>query len=74
MLEFAIIFSFNNEICFDCNECFFFLYIICYFEIFSTVNSSMASNMAAQMENPFCFEVFFSKNNHIFAISIFDIT
>ena len=28
------------------------LYIICNFEIFSTVNSSMASKMAAEMENP----------------------
>ena len=28
-----------------------FLYIICNFEIFSTVNLSMASNMAAEMEN-----------------------
>ena len=29
-----------------------FLYIICNFEIFSSVNSSMASKMAAKMENP----------------------
>ena len=29
-----------------------FLYIICNFEIFSTVNSSMASKMAAELENP----------------------
>ena len=29
-----------------------FLYIICNFEIFSTVNSSMASKMAAKLENP----------------------
>ena len=29
-----------------------FLYIICNFEIFSTVNSSMPSKMAAEMENP----------------------
>ena len=29
-----------------------FLYIICNYEIFSTVNSSMASKMAAEMENP----------------------
>ena len=29
-----------------------FLYIICNFEIFSTVNSSMASKMAAKSENP----------------------
>ena len=29
-----------------------FLYIICNFEIFSTVNSSMASKMVAEMENP----------------------
>ena len=28
-----------------------FLYIICNFEIFSTVNSSMASKMAAELEN-----------------------
>ena len=31
---------------------FRFLYIICNYEIFSTVNSSMASKMAAEMENP----------------------
>ena len=41
---------FMNEICFNCNECF--LYIICNFDIFSTVNSSTASKMAAKMENP----------------------
>ena len=29
-----------------------FLYIICYFEIFLTVNSSMASKMATELENP----------------------
>ena len=29
-----------------------FLYIICYFEIFLTVNSSMTSKMAAELENP----------------------
>ena len=29
-----------------------FLYIICNFEIFSTVSSSMASKMAAKLENP----------------------
>ena len=29
-----------------------FLYIICNFEIFLTVNSSMASKMAAELENP----------------------
>ena len=29
-----------------------FLYIICNFEIFSTVNLSMTSKMAAKMENP----------------------
>ena len=29
-----------------------FLYIICNFDIFSTVNSSKASKMAAEMENP----------------------
>ena len=29
-----------------------FLYTICNFEIFSTVNSSMASKMAAELENP----------------------
>ena len=31
---------------------FCFLYILCNFEIFATVNSSMASKMAAKMENP----------------------
>ena len=41
---------FMSEMCFDCNECF--LYIIFNFEIFSTVNSSMASKIAAKMENP----------------------
>ena len=41
---------FMSQICFHCNECF--LYIICNFENFSTVNSSMASKMAAKMENP----------------------
>ena len=30
-----------------------FLYIISNFEIFLTVNSSMASKMAAKLENPF---------------------
>ena len=29
-----------------------FLYIICNFEIFLTVNSSMVSKMAAEFENP----------------------
>ena len=29
-----------------------FLCIICNFKIFSTVNSSMASKMAAELENP----------------------
>ena len=29
-----------------------FLYIICNFEIFLTVNSSMAFKMAAKLENP----------------------
>ena len=29
-----------------------FLYIISNFEIFSTVNSSIASKMAAELENP----------------------
>ena len=38
-----------NEICFSSNECSF-LYIICNFEIFSTVKSSMASKMAAELE------------------------
>ena len=32
------------------NGCF--LYMICNFEIFSTVNSSMASKMAAKLKNP----------------------
>ena len=40
---------FMSEICFNCNE--FFLYIICNLEIFSTVNSSMASKMVAKMVN-----------------------
>ena len=39
---------FMSEFCFDCNECFFC--IIFNFEIFSTVNSSMASKIAAKME------------------------
>ena len=30
----------------------FYIYIICNFEIFLTVNSSMASKMAAELENP----------------------
>ena len=38
-----------SEICFNCNECLFLIYK---FEIFSTVDSSMASNMAAKLENP----------------------
>ena len=29
-----------------------FIYIICYFEIFLSVNSSMASKMAAELEIP----------------------
>ena len=29
-----------------------FLYIICNFEIFSIVNSSLASKMATKLENP----------------------
>ena len=29
-----------------------FLHLICKFEIFLTVNSSMASKMAAELENP----------------------
>ena len=41
---------FMSEICFNCNECCF-LYIIYNFEIFLTVDSSMASKMAAKMEN-----------------------
>ena len=41
---------FMSHIFFLCNERF--LYIICNFENFSTVNSSMASKMAAKMENP----------------------
>ena len=40
-----------SEICFNCNECLFIIYIVCNFEIFSTVNSSMAPKMAAKMEN-----------------------
>ena len=43
---------FMSESCFNCNECLFFIYIICNFEIFSTVNSSMAFKMAAKMGNP----------------------
>ena len=39
---------FMSEICL--NVCF--LYIICNLEIFSTVNSCMASKMTAKMENP----------------------
>ena len=40
-----------NDICFNGNECLFLIYIRCHFEIFSTVNSSLASKMAAKMEN-----------------------
>ena len=43
-----------------------FLYIICNFEIFSTVNSSMASKMAAELENPFyCYFLLFFLNKSI---------
>ena len=38
-----------SKICFSSNECLFL--IICNFEIFSTVSSSMASKMAAKLEN-----------------------
>ena len=37
-----------SKICFNCNKGSFHIYIICNFEIFSTVNSSMASKMAAK--------------------------
>ena len=48
-----------------------FLYIIYNFEIFLTVDSSMASKMAAKMENSiywWYFAVFYQKNHHIFTI------
>ena len=38
-----------SEICFIVATNVCFLYIICNFEIFSTVNSSMASKMAAEL-------------------------
>ena len=41
--------NFMSEICFNCNDCF--LYIIYNFEIFLTVDSSLASKMAAKMVN-----------------------
>ena len=34
------------------NVRFLYIHVICNYEIFSTVNSSMASKMAAEMENP----------------------
>ena len=54
-----------SEICFSCNECSFLIYIICNFEIFSTVNSSMASKMAAKFENPiyWCCLLFFQNKS-----------
>ena len=50
-----------------------FLYIICNFEVFSTVNSSMASKMAAKMKNPIFWWYFavLSKKSSLFAISCF---
>ena len=50
-----------------------FLYIICNFEIFLTVNSSMASKMATEMEILFIGDIlhFVSKNHHTFAIRHF---
>ena len=55
------------------NVCF--LYIISNFEIFSTVNSSMASKMAAKNEKKFVFIgdilQFCLKNHRCFAISHF---
>ena len=33
------------------NVCFLYIYKICNFEIFLTVNSSLASKMATKMEN-----------------------
>ena len=50
-----------------------FLYIICNFEIYSTVNSSMASKMAAKLENPiyWLFLLFFLNKSIHFAISRF---
>ena len=41
-----------SKICFSSNEHSFLIYIICNFENFSTVSSSMASKMAAKLENP----------------------
>ena len=52
-----------------------FLYKICNLEIFSTVNSSMASKMAAKMNNPIIGDIlqvfFFFKNHHIFTFRRF---
>ena len=42
---------FGSEMCFICNECLFLINNIYNFEIFSTVDSRMASKMAAKMEN-----------------------
>ena len=43
-----------SKICFSSNECSFLIYtcIICNFENFSAVSSSMASKMAAKFEYP----------------------
>ena len=45
-----------SEICFSSNECSFLIYI----EMFSTVNSSMASKMAAEFEILFIGDLFCS--------------
>ena len=52
------------------------LYKICNFEIFSTVNSSMASKMAAKMKILFIGDIlqFFLKNHHFLLFVVFDIT
>ena len=65
-----------SEICLIAmNVCI--LYIICNFEIFLTMNLSMASKMAANMENPIyqCyFAVLSKKNITILLLFVFDIT
>ena len=41
---------FMSESCFNCNECLFSIYIICNFEIFSTVNSAWHSRWLPKWE------------------------
>ena len=54
-----------------------FLYIICNFEIFSTVNSSMASKMAAKLKKIYLLVTFAVLSNKIYTfllLGVFDIT